>query len=182
MPLFSGQCSWPLRCHYPVGSGWGAYTMGEAIKSTQTNRADNSAHSTSPLCGQLGPKDKYWHIRLFPHLFSHDCWGNLMGQNSTFLITDSRLIETNKVKALSTMGWADPLCRTANRIRGTPSSICSHQTPLNIFHIWRVCIMVVFLPLNQMETSKQRLSIAPKPVSQQTKCRDEKRYMPSPCN
>lgn len=182
MPLFSGQCSWPLRCHYPVGSGWGAYTMGEAIKSTQTNRADNSVHSTSPLCGQLGPKDKYWHIRLFPHLFSHDCWGNLMGQNSTFLITDSRLIETNKVKALSTMGWADPLCRTANRIRGTPSSICSHQTPLNIFHIRRVCIMVVFLPLNQMETSKQRLSIAPKPVSQQTKCRDEKRYMPSPCN
>lgn len=28
--------------------------------------------------------------------------------------------------------------------------------------------MVVFLPLNQMEASKQRLSIAPKPVSKQS--------------
>lgn len=90
MPLLSSQCSWPLRCHYPV---WWLQCL--------PNRRSNQEHTAEPELPtlhaqqvQLGPKDKYWHIRLFPHLFSVDFLGNLMGQNSTFLITDSWLIGT----------------------------------------------------------------------------------------
>lgn len=131
----SSQCSSLQEAKSPANSGHEAYACGEAAKSSQANQDANSAGSTSPPCGLLGPKDKYWHIRLFPRLFSVDCLGYLMGKNSTFLITDSWLIETNKVKASVHSGagqahCAEPLIGLKGLCLQPPNSLECLPAPL----------------------------------------------------
>lgn len=97
------------RCSHPgiAASGPPPWEL-QWMVCTRRNQAASFTHSTSPLCRQLRPENQYWHMRPLPHLFC--CLsGNLMGQNSTFPITDSWLIETNKVKASVHNGLGRPI-------------------------------------------------------------------------